>query len=181
MDLVKVQTSIHLMKVIRIDEETDKIDFQFEIKLEWFENRFTYNNLKTETAMNVLNSEQQSSIWLPLVIFYNTDQKETTRLGVEWEWSTEVNVVRRGNFTRSGLDSADEVEMFRGDENPLVMKQVYTHRFQCKYDLGRYPFDTQQCSIEMVLGSYDLKMVTLVPSVLNMTEDTELTLSLIHI
>ena len=28
----------------------------------------------------------------------------------------------------------------------------------------------------MVLGSYDLKMVTLVPSVLNMTEDTELTL-----
>ena len=176
MDLVKVQTSIHLMKVIRIDEETDKIDFQFEINLEWFENRFTYNNLKTETAMNVLNSEQQSTIWLPLVIFYNTDQKETTRLGMINEWSTEVNVVRRGNFTRSGLDSADEVEMFRGDENPLVMKQVYTHRFQCKYDLGRYPFDTQQCSIEMVLGSYDLKMVTLVPSVLNMTEDTELTL-----
>ena len=89
MSLVEVQISIHLMKVIRIDEETDKIDFQFEINLEWFENRFTYNNLKTETAMNVLNSEQQSSIWLPLVIFYNTDQKETTRLGMINEWSTE--------------------------------------------------------------------------------------------
>ena len=101
------------MKVIRIDEETDKIDFQFEINLEWFENRFTYNNLKTETAMNVLNSEQQSTIWLPLVIFYNTDQKETTRLGMINEWSTEVNVVRRGNFTRIGLDSADEVEIDR--------------------------------------------------------------------
>ena len=58
-------------------------------------------------------------------------------------WSIEVNVVRKGNFTRSGLDLVDEVEMFRGDENPLVMKQVYTHRFQCKYDLERYPFDTQ--------------------------------------
>ena len=100
MSLVEVQISIHLMKVMKIDEETNKIDFQFEINLEWFENRLTYNNLKTETAMNVLNSEQQSSIWLPLVIFYNTDQKETTRLGENWEWTTSVTITREGNFTR---------------------------------------------------------------------------------
>ena len=37
-----------------------------------------------------------------------------------------LDVVRKGNFTRSGLDSVDEIEMFRGDENPLVMKHVYT-------------------------------------------------------
>ena len=175
-DLVEVQISIHLMKVINIDEEKNKIDLQFEICLEWYENRVTYNNLKSETAMNVLNSWKQKRIWLPLVIFYNTDQKETTRLGMQNEWSTEVNVVRKGNFTRSGLDSVDEVEMFKGDENPLIMKQVYTHRFQCKYDLDRYPFDTQHCSIDMVLGSYDIKMVTIVPSNFSMNEDTELTL-----
>ena len=164
------------MKVIGIQEEENKIDLQFEIILEWYENRFTFNNLKTETAMNVIKAERQKYIWLPLVIFYNTDQKETTRLGSNFEWSTEVNVVRKGNFTRSGLDSVDEVELFRGDENPLVMKQVYTHRFQCKYDLERYPFDIQHCSIEMVLGSYDVKMVKLVPSAFSMNEDKELAL-----
>ena len=110
-DLVEVQISIHLMKVIRIQEEKNKIDLQFEIHLQWYENRITYNNLKIETAMNVLKSEEQRQIWLPLVIFYNTDQKETTRLGMQDEWSTEVNVVRKGNFTRSGLDSVDEIEI----------------------------------------------------------------------
>ena len=82
--------------------------------------------------------------------------------GMDWEWSTEVNVVRRVNFTRSGLDSADEVEMFRGDENPLVMKQVYTHRFQCKYDLDRYLFNIRRCSIEMILDSNETNRVKLI-------------------
>ena len=164
------------MKVIKIDDDENTIDLQFEINLEWYENRLIYNNLKTKTAMNVLKSEHQGEIWLPLVIFYNTDQKETTRLGSQNEWSTEVNVVRKGNFIRSDLDSVDEVEMFRGDENPLVMKQVYTHRFQCKYHLNRYPFDVHNCAIEMILGSYDMEMVELAPSDFSMNENTELTL-----
>lgn len=175
-DPVMVQISVHLMKVIRIQEEKNKIDFQFEINLEWYENRFVYNNLKTETAMNVMKPWQQKQVWLPLVIFYNTDQKQTTRLGLQDEWSTEINVKRTGEFKRGGLDILDEVEIFRGDENPLIMKQVYTHLFQCKYDLARYPFDTQSCSIEMVLGSYDENMVRLVPSNFSMNEDKELTL-----
>ena len=175
-DLVEVQISVILMKVISINEEKNKIDLQFEIGLQWYENRITYNNLKTETALNVLKSKEQKEFWLPLVIYDNTDQKETTTLGMQDEWSTEVNVVRKGNFTRSGLDSVDEVEMFRGDENPLMMKQVYTHQFQCKYDLERYPFDTQHCTIEMVLGNYDVKMVRLVPSNFSMNEHIELAL-----
>ena len=30
-----------------------------------------------------------------------------------------------------------------GEENSLAMRQTYTHRFQCRYLLHRYPFDTQ--------------------------------------
>ena len=37
----------------------------------------------------------------------------------------------------------DEVEIFEGAENRLTMNQTYTWEFQCKYELQRYPFDTQ--------------------------------------
>ena len=37
----------------------------------------------------------------------------------------------------------DEAKIFKGEENRLTMKQTYTFQFQCKYDLKRYPFDTQ--------------------------------------
>ena len=37
----------------------------------------------------------------------------------------------------------DEAEIFEGAENRLTMYQTYTWEFQCKYELQRYPFDTQ--------------------------------------
>ena len=102
-----------------------------------------YQNLNKGMYLNALSLEDISKLWLPLVIYTNTDQKETTRLGAEWEWTTDVWVKREGNFVRGDLDVLDEVEIFKGEENSLVMTQSYTHEFQCVYELERYPFDTQ--------------------------------------
>ena len=66
--------------------------------------------------------------------------------------------------------------MFRGDQNPLVMTQVYTKRFQCQYDFQLYPFDTQTCTIRMDASADDLNIVKLVPNKLAMNESLDLTL-----
>ena len=126
-------------------EETDhKIDFKFKISLDWKENnQVAFHNLKKDTSLNALSKTDISSLWLPLVTYDNTDQNEVTRLGMGWEWNTELSVIREGNFTRSGLDMVDETEIFEGGENTLFMQQVYTWQFQCKYNLQDYPFDTQ--------------------------------------
>ena len=97
-----------------------------------------------------------------------------------WEWSTNVNVMRKGKLARARPEeSLDEVEMFEGSENPLVMRQVYAHTFHCKFKLQQFPFDTQACSIDMVLSHDDQNMGELVPSILEMTEDTDLTLFMV--
>ena len=95
--------------------------------------------------MNALTDVEIETLWLPLILYDNTDQKVTTRLGEygNGEWMTFVTVTREGNFTRSGLDEVDEIEIFEGAENRLTMNQTYTWEFQCKYELQRYPFDTQ--------------------------------------
>ena len=82
-------------------------------------------------------------IWLPLIVYDNTDQKKVTRIGMEWEWATDVTVTREGNITRAGIKEVDEAEIFDGAENRLTMNQTYTLEFQCYYELVRYPFDTQ--------------------------------------
>ena len=87
--------------------------------MEWKENRATYFNLK----------EDIERLWLPLIAYDNTDQKETTRLGMGWEWSTRVNVKKEGDLVRAGLDSADEIVVFKGSENCLKMQQTYTRNF----------------------------------------------------
>ena len=83
-----------------IDERSNTIDLQFEITLEWMDQRITYNNLKKDIFLNALSDDEIRSIWLPIVIYANTDQKETTRLGWITEWSTKVKVSRDGEFTR---------------------------------------------------------------------------------
>ena len=136
-----VSISITLMKVVEIEETDHSIHLQFQISLMWKENRVQYQNLKKESSLNALTDEDIKKIWLPRIVYDNTDQKEVTRLGVDWEWATTVTVTREGNFTRSwGLD---EAEIFQGASNSLTMNQTYTWEFQCKYELQRYPFDTQ--------------------------------------
>lgn len=48
---------------------------------------------------------------------------------------------------RSPETEVDEREIFKGSENKLTMNQTYTHKFQCKYELGNYPFEKQVRSI----------------------------------
>ena len=141
--LLPVRVSLTLQKVIAIKEVDYSISFKFKISLSWRENRATYQNLKRNMTNNLLREEDVKTLWLPLVIYWNTDQEETTRLGVEWEWKTRVMVQREGNFTNNLLDQVDEAEIFMGEENSLLMEQTYTHDFQCVFKLDKYPFDTQ--------------------------------------
>ena len=140
---VEVNVSLTLFKVVAIEEELHSIQLQFQINLEWMENRATYYNLKSESYLNALSQEEINTLWLPRVVYLNTDQQQTTRLGENWEWSTDINVKREGNPTPSGEEVLDETYFFKGEENSLIMTQSYTHDFQCVYQLQRYPFDTQ--------------------------------------
>ena len=154
---VKVILSLDILKIVDIDEEDNSIEIQLEITLKWTENRATYYNLKQDPVLNALTQKDISKLWLPEVIYENTDQKESTRLGDgNWEWKTTVVIKKEGNFTRSGLETVDEVEIFKGGENNLSMQQTYTHHFQCAFQLTKYPFDTQVsqlccCCISLLL------------------------------
>ena len=175
---VDVNVAITLMKVVEIAERDHSILFQFQISLRWKESeRVTYRNLKHDVSLNALTDADVGKLWLPLIIYDNTDQKQRTRLGALWEWDTTVTVTREGNLTRSGIDEVDEIEKFKGAENTLTMNQTYTQAFQCQYKLNRYPFDTQvrlstikrnssfhfqECKIKMTTSSLAKATVELV-------------------
>ena len=137
----QVEISISLLKIVGMEEVQHKIHIQFEISLEWKENRATYHNLKDETSLNALTDEEIGALWLPYVVYDNTDMKEAVQL-FQGNVKTTIVVTREGSFTRSGYDFVDETEIFNGKYNTLVMSQTYTKSFQCIYNLQKYPFDT---------------------------------------
>ena len=77
----KVDISIRLLKIVSMEEVMHKIDLQFELTLEWKENKATFQqNLKEKIMLNALTDEEVRSLWLPHVIYANTDMKEAVQL-----------------------------------------------------------------------------------------------------
>ena len=174
---VSVSVFIDILKLVDIDKEDYSIDIQFSIFLKWVEDRATYQNLKTRWSLNALTQEDIQLLWLPKVIYENTDQKESTRLGDgNWEWDTNVVVERSSNGSPAGLESVDETDLFLGEQHSLVMFQTYTHEFQCIFNLQKYPFDMQTCSIDMAMGPLDWRSVRLISDQLNMKQNLEMSI-----
>ena len=74
------------------------------------------------------------------------------------------------------MEVVDETEIFLGEDNSLVMFQTYTHDFQCIFNLKRYPFDTQTCSIDMAMGPLDEAFVKLNPGQLRMNQSPDMSI-----
>ena len=155
-----LNVSIDLMKIVNMEETLDKINIQFQITLEWRENRAKFNNLNKKTSLNALTDEDIGNLWLPLVVYDNTDQKDTTRLGMAYEWNTPISVMREGSYpdcdsnpscTRAMVYEVDERDLYEGKANKLIMQQVYTLILQCKYHLQQYPFDTQVNRVSIIM------------------------------
>ena len=64
-----VNISTDLKTVIGISETNQVIELKIEIKLEWYENRAYYYNLKEDSAFNVLAYEELAQMWIPYIIF----------------------------------------------------------------------------------------------------------------
>ena len=75
---VQVIVSLDLMRVVEIKEIFHSIRLQFRLTLQWRENnRVLYQNLKRETTLNVLTENDKQRLWLPRIVYENTDQKES--------------------------------------------------------------------------------------------------------
>ena len=101
---VKVNVSTRLMNVLAISEFSHTIDLKLGITLEWYDNRVLYHNLKTKEALNTLSDMEAASIWIPYIIFRNTDNDEA----ITTDTISSISITRGGQFNRSGADVADE-------------------------------------------------------------------------
>ena len=136
----EVSVSIRLLDIAAIKESDNEIDIKFEVNLRWFEFRAFFHNLKKTSSQNAFDYKDVERLWIPNLVFENNRDHDDTRGALR---KSDIKVIRMGNFIRSSSDVVDEIEIFKGSENPIVMVQSYTKTFQCRYELLVFPFDTQ--------------------------------------
>ena len=136
---VNVNISMAVMDVLSISEVDLVYVLKFRFLMVWYDYRLKYHNLKQERSLNSLSREEIERLWIPFVVFSNTQKQESTTGGLE----TEVTITREGNFTESSLSVMEEINIFEGEDNKITFQQVYDKELKCVYQLQLYPFDTQ--------------------------------------
>ena len=122
---------------------------------------------------------------------FEVDEKEVFRGDKTYDDDTEDKTY--DDDDNDDADGSGDKNDLPGEENSLAMRQTYTHRFQCRYLLHRYPFDTQvlthihrtemmsfstqECEVLMVMGILDIATVSLIPHELAMRQNVSLSSS----
>ncbi|XP_076058520.1 uncharacterized protein LOC143035535 [Oratosquilla oratoria] len=137
------------MDTINIDTSTMLTSVSYNLKMSWFDNRLTYNNLKSLTRLNTLASDQVDMLWRPVIGFINTDEIQHTHVDQD-----AVTVVIRDdtNFKRD-FSNSYEVEIYSGDTNHVSTTRKYSTVYTCNFDLVLYPFDIQSCFLQLKILS----------------------------
>ena len=155
-----VEVSSQVWVILDIREVTQVIKLQFELSMKWFDSRLLYYNLKDDEKMNSLLPDEKQKIWVPKVIFQNTE-KLLTSLN-DQESGISVFKLKNGTFNVDGVLSED-IDIYEGSENPITMSRVYDVEFLCDYKMNWYPFDTQTCFMEFRLKGEMDSFIDLIP------------------
>ncbi|KAG7170875.1 Glutamate-gated chloride channel-like 3 [Homarus americanus] len=131
----------------------------FKLALRWRDVRLNFLNLKEDLSLNLLTEESVAAIWTPRVFFSNAQGNVFTNL----EQGARVEGVREGPSRPSPTHYPVEVNIFSGHENSLEMSQLYTVTYTCEFQLAKFPFDSQVCSLSFRLVSASASYLSLVP------------------
>ena len=78
--MADVFLSIDVTKVLNLVEVDEAMVLKYKMTLTWKDSRANFRNLKKETYLNTVGTEEAAKIWYPKLIFYNTRETEETKV-----------------------------------------------------------------------------------------------------
>ena len=146
---LKVDLKLIVTKILKITEVESKISMKLQLTLSWIDERLMFVNLRGEVGNgseeNMLSKRMQDKIWLPNLIFVNTDKQEMTI----HDGKSIAFVMKEGPKSISRV-RLKNTYLYYGYENPLVIRRMYAMDFLCDFNMAAFPFDTQKCEIVVI-------------------------------
>ena len=64
---LKIKVDTELLEILDIKELEGRFRVKLNVRLQWYDKRLTYQNLREDYSLNMLDSEEFESIWFPKV------------------------------------------------------------------------------------------------------------------
>ena len=137
---VKVELSVRLQSILNLDEIGQIMFVKYVLLAKWKDPGLKFHNLKRDANQNVLSEIEWSRIWVPRIIFDNTEATEESIM----DKKSIIRVLANENFTHTitDLHHHQNIYVFDGKETELEMSRAYNTEFLCEYSMAWYPFDS---------------------------------------
>ena len=146
----KINIRIDIISIETIDELAKTFTSEVGIFLRWRDERITFRNLDFVDQIwikKVLSNAWLDHIWLPPLYFSNTIGNK----GILTGNFNQMFIIPLGQPTLNKMSDLIEANTFKGDENDLELESWNELIFKCNFELWRYPFDVQRCSVDVMI------------------------------
>ena len=107
--------------------------------------KLTFFPFRDPPDINGLKPTEIETIWFPNFVFENTNQKLNSLV----DDKASLSVLKVGEGVLNGNQDTENKLIFKGKENPFQYKRFYSLVFECEFSLHWYPFDTQDCFLDI--------------------------------
>lgn len=108
--------------------------------------------------MNNVPSEEKEILWLPNIIFKNTENLDELINDAK----AFIAIMKLGTYVAEDDEVLENRLLYKGSENPIRHSRPYAVDLTCIYNMGWYPFDVQNCTVEIMMQGNSKKSVRLI-------------------
>ena len=161
--MTEIFVSMEILSITDINEIEMTFTSKILLYLQWRDGRIKFKNLAADGTF--LKKLWLDKIWLPPLIFSNTKEYAL----IPAQESISAKVLKQGFPLPIATSELNEGYTFNGDENDLSLFVHNHYTFECTFELSKFPFDIQNCSMDIRIQEEFRKYITLVPRILNYT------------
>jgi hypothetical protein len=168
---VQVSLDITIAAIQNIDVVAGRLHLQLELGMNWKDPRVLFRDLKLNYNLNLMSYFEQTNIWVPEVIFINTESKFATLN----DNKAYIVVKREGESTRTPDHYRNNLFYYPGSANSLSQARNYYEPFICQFNIAKYPFDSQTCTFTFTVAASIRNLVDLQKGEFEYTGPADLT------
>ena len=137
----QVLMNIFVEYIDKIDEILMSFSVKINIKLEWFDTRLVFNNLREET--NLVDAAMQQQLWIPKLLFTNS----LPLFQMANDADSVVKIKKEGAPLPRDHNDLQENQLYSGSTNRVQLERNIYLSLRCHFEFSFFPFDQQSCGI----------------------------------
>ncbi|XP_050729953.1 uncharacterized protein LOC127005238 [Eriocheir sinensis] len=138
----------NVFRVTSVSLDTNEFKVNLEIITSWRDHRLTFQNLQNSTK--ILPAKDFSLLWTPTLQFPEAHYEDNLNILTKTSVLEGFKVMPVGKG-RPETENSYEVMQYNGSDVEIQHTMQYQFTFSCEYDFLSFPFDTQECGMQINL------------------------------